>query len=367
MVLGFAVILALMPPGVAILFHPLTVNLQTGDLSINRLLLGGLLSIPFALVMVGLIAQSKWKSFLAMLLLGTLGVLAWNSTFEPRAALDAKPVLEFLETRRQEALVCMNKADELHSPYRYCGKRSSSQCRHICYSSNATWRFEGENADFSFNPVGWRYLDAGDYDASDDTFAFGMINVTGQKISCTHNACKTEGVNSVVALPHLSSTLGAAATFEGYVLAHDDQITAGERVSVMRFTLTNSGSTPIDFGALWLRRIGNASPDTLAMVYVADGDGTYGASFRMLPPSVGHDDGTVYIQQPGMFAVMPGESRSYELYIEAGKDAQTEAGKMVGIEALGFSYAEPVPGFPMTGTVYKVKDAAFQGSYSDRY
>lgn len=130
-------------------------------------------------------------------------------------------------------------------------------------------------------------------------------------------------------------------------------ITAGAKVQVAQITLTNTTAEAVDLQAIWYRKTGTSADDALGMVYINDGDGAFGTNYWYDRKKA--QDGMVYINQPEMFLLQPGQSRSYTISIALSPDAGSEVGKTVGLTVVGFSNPITVSGMPVTGASYTIR------------
>ena len=130
-------------------------------------------------------------------------------------------------------------------------------------------------------------------------------------------------------------------------------ITAGAKVQVAQMTLTNTTAEAVDLQAIWYRKTGTSADGALGMVYINDGDGTFGTNYWYDRKKA--QDGMVYINQPEMFLLQPGQSRSYTISIALSPEAGSEVGKTVGLTVVGFSNPIAVSGMPVMGASYTIR------------
>jgi hypothetical protein len=205
-----------------------------------------------------------------------------------------------------------------------------------------------QESNWEMLPTGWRYLKILDADVSDGTFTFGAHSRAGDYIICGEKWCvgrDAKGEDTIFST--VPGPLSAIVT-----LPENKNVRQGEQVEVAQMTLTNTTDKSVDLRALWYKKSGTASNSAINMVHIVEGDSTYGMNFMHYLGRSTND--TVYFDQPGMFKLEPGQSRTYSLQIKLNGDMPLEIGKTIGLDFVGFSYDPQVEGMPAAGAIYTI-------------
>lgn len=244
---------------------------------------------------------------------------------------------------QKSALDCLESGSDLQGR-RSLWKRGIPQPGSaICNGQSAIWQSL---------PSGWKYTKVVDPDISDGTFAFGARSRSGELVGCGEQWCVSRNAERKITI--LSLTPGPLSA--EVVLPESGNVRPDDEVEIARITVANSTEAPVDLVALWFKKSGTASDAAIGMIYIEDGDGTFGTSYMHILNSPYYSrNGMVYINQPEMFLVGPKQSRTYTVLITVSAEARSELGKTIGLDFVGFSYDPQVSGMPASGAIHTIR------------
>ena len=305
-----------------------------------RFVMGGL-SALIALTIVGALwrvfGKKIWTAVVGTVVLAliVLGVHMHIANLPAPAAGVDKMMIAYQEV----ALRCVEKGADLRG--KLSGwNRGMPQVESAICSQESSWKML---------PAGWKYIKILDADVSDGTFTFGAHSRAGDFIICGEKWCvhrDAKGEDTI--LSTVPSPLSATIT-----LPESKSVHQGEEVEVAQMTLINSTDKPVDLRAFWYKKSGTASNSAIEMVHIVEGDNTRGMNFMHYLGRSTSD--MVYFDEPGMFKLEPGQSRTYSVQIELNSNMPLEIGKTIGLDFVGFSHDPQVEGMPASGAIHTIQ------------